>query len=78
MKFPISPQLVEVGTDGADDEGTSANEDCAMIGEGTVVPLASCTPSVTVVGSAVWVTICWEALEVWDDVLGKLATERDG
>lgn len=78
VKFPISPQLVEVGTDGAEDDETFADEECATVGEAMVVSLASCTPSVTVVGRAVSVMICLEAPEVEDSVLGGSATEREG
>lgn len=78
VKFPTSPQLVEVGRDGAVDEETFVDEECPTVREAVVVPLASCTPSVTVVGAADWVMICFEASEVWDDVLGGLATGKDG
>ncbi len=43
VKFPTSPQLVGVGADGAVDEETFADEECAT-SEEAVVPLASWTP----------------------------------
>lgn len=76
MKLPTSPQLVVVGAGGAVDEETLVHEGCAVIEDAPVVPVPSCTPSVTVVGAAVMVVICLEASEVWDNVLGGTATER--
>ena len=78
MKFPISPQLVEVGTDGAVDEEKIAEEECAVVGDAVVVPLAGSTPLVKVVGAAVWVIICLDASELWDVVVEGLAIGKDG
>jgi len=44
VKFPTSPQLVEVGADGAVDEEIFTDEECATVEEALVVPLASWTP----------------------------------
>ncbi len=63
VKLPYSPQVVEVGADAALEEVTADEVVYTTVVEAIVLWLASCTPSVTVVGAAVWSIVCSEAFQ---------------